>query len=136
MVLFACKGCPAPIWPKHGVRKSRQHVPPPPHRQRAVNPPSMGSATPVTKLASSDASHSAASATSPGLTRRPIGTAPTIFASFAAASAGSPLRPVKPAFIGVSARDRKSGVEGKGVSVRVDLGGRRSIKKKQQKEQH
>src|SRR3546814_14212393 len=75
--------------------KSRQHVAPPPHRQRAVKPPSTGKATPVTKLASSDASHSAASATSPGRTRRPIGTAPTIFASFAAASAGSPPRPVK-----------------------------------------
>src|SRR3546814_11545749 len=29
--------------------------------------------------------------------------------------------------------DRKSGVEGKSVSVRVDLGGRRHIKKKQNK---
>src|SRR3546814_11932294 len=32
-------------------------------------------------------------------------------------------------------RDRKSGVEGKRLSVRVDLGGRRCIKKKQQKQQ-
>src|SRR3546814_14821524 len=30
--------------------------------------------------------------------------------------------------------DRKSGVEGKSVSVRVDLGGRRIIKKKKQRE--
>src|SRR3546814_17147016 len=33
-----------------------------------------------------------------------------------------------------TSRDRKSVVEGKGVSVRVDLGGRRIIKKKNRKE--
>src|SRR3546814_14449457 len=33
-------------------------------------------------------------------------------------------------------RDRKSGGEGKSVSVRVDLGGRRIIKKKTTKKQH
>src|SRR3546814_11574141 len=32
--------------------------------------------------------------------------------------------------------DRKSVVEGKGVSVRVDLGGRRILKKKNTKQQH
>src|SRR3546814_20344505 len=34
------------------------------------------------------------------------------------------------AFSGGGKTDRKSGVEGKSVSVRVDFGGRRSIKKK------
>src|SRR3546814_13922795 len=33
------------------------------------------------------------------------------------------------------AKDRKNGVEGKSVSVRVDLGGRRSLQKKKQKNQ-
>src|SRR3546814_20145019 len=35
---------------------------------------------------------------------------------------------------GVLSGDRKSGVEGKSVSVRVDLGGRRIIKKKKSRE--
>src|SRR3546814_12873698 len=43
-------------------------------------------------------------------------------------------RPVKIWMRAAAGADRKSVVEGKSVSVRVDLGGRRSIKKKTKKE--
>src|SRR3546814_17513094 len=45
--------------------------------------------------------------------------------------AGIEIKVEKPTSIKISgAEDRKSGVKGQGVSVRVELGGRRSIKKK------
>src|SRR3546814_13518745 len=51
---------------------------------------------------------------------------------------GQPVRIAKPRSPGSAAKpqpaDRKSVVSGKGVSVRVDLGGRRIIKKKQTNE--
>src|SRR3546814_21057115 len=88
------------------------------------------------RATSADSCDSDASAMNIGIRCPAACSAPSASAPSARSFASSMIWKPTSELVEPSSRDRKSVVSGKRVSVRVDLGGRRIIKKKKQKKAH